>query len=614
MKTVLLLLPLLASQAFAAGGSCPTGNTIDQNGNPISLSSLGITSCFYISKSAGNDSNAGTSESSPWAHMPGMPSCTGKCSSTTPAAGEGFILHGGDTWTSSDLGVGFAWSGTSASPIYVGVDQTWYNSSVCGSAWCRPIWNAGSAGSGDMFQLYNQSYVVLDDIEWTGMRNNQNGVQNSGGGNVRATRLYIHGWSHTGNSNNVGFFSQGGSGSIADHNVIDGSDSSQNTFNAVYSSWSQFQYNYVSYVVSGVLATTDAVHDNTFLNTVTSADGDHCNALFTFAPLSGNSQLIYNNVIANGTACPGGVVLWFNGNGSPNSSWVGYGFGNVMYNLSSNPVNIGNHGSGSYGTYYWFNNTVDCSVGGCGGTPPAGPFWTMYDNNNQAIPSALNFSCSGCTVPKCSVGAGPGCTDLTQSENAANTQGYSSTENYPYSPSSVCASSSCGTVGVGTNVSSYCTALSSINSAAGAACQYSTGAGCAYNVSNHTLTCPNDARVSRPATTAWDIGAYQFASGGCTITPTTIGSISTGQSVSQQFTASGCNASTFSISSGSLSGSGLTLSSSGLLSGTAQAGSFSFTIAYGTAADPITLTVSGATSAGSTTPPSAPSSLSATVK
>ncbi len=432
------------------------------------------------------------------------------------------------------------------------------------------------------------------------MQNDQNGAVNTGGGNVRFTQLYIHGWQHTGNSNNVGFFSQGGPGSMADHNIIDGSDSTENTFNGFYSQWSQIQYNYIQYVVSGILASTDAVHDNTIQHTVTSADGDHCNALFTFMPATGNTQLIYNNVIDNGDSCPGGVVLWFNGNGSTDSSWIGYGFGNVMYNLSSNPVNIGNHGSGNYGTYYWFNNTVDCTAGGCGGPPPSGPYWTIYDNNNDTIGGALDFTCSGCTVPICSDGTGTGCTDLNQSESVANGQGYTSTETYPYSPASACTSSTCGTLQNGTNVMSYCNALSSTSgvgtSAAATACQSSTSAGCAYNTSNHTLSCPNDGETARPASGAWNIGAYQLASTGCAVTPAGIGPYTVGQLVSQQFTASSCSTSTFTISSGSLLGSGLTLSSGGLLSGTAQAGSLNFTVAYGTANDAISLTINAAPS------------------
>jgi hypothetical protein len=93
-----------------------------------------------------------------------------------------------------------------------------------------------------------------------------------------------------------------------------------------------------------------------------------------------------------------------------------------------------------------------------------------------------------------------------------------------------------------------------------------------------------------------DRGAYQFITAGCSITSSSVGPYTKGQSVSLQFTPSNCSTGTFTISLGSLSGSGLTLSSGGLLSGTAQAGSFSFTVAYSTATDSISLTTNVAPS------------------
>ncbi len=97
----------------------------------------------------------------------------------------------------------------------------------------------------------------------------------------------------------------------------------------------------------------------------------------------------------------------------------------------------------------------------------------------------------------------------------------------------------------------------------------------------------------------------------CTISPSSIGPYATGQSVSQTFTEANCNSSTFTISSGSLTGSGLSLNSStGVLSGTAVAGSFSFTIDYNTALDPISLTINTAPSITTTTLPNAASASS----
>ncbi|RSL17385.1 hypothetical protein EDE15_2917 [Edaphobacter aggregans] len=527
---------LAVKPSFATGGKCPSGNTtIDPSGNPINIADIGvngtitggITSCFYASQATGSDTNSGTTEASPWKHIPGMSGCSGVCASTIPVAGEAFILKGGDTWTATtDMnGLQWAWSGTSTHPIAVSTDPTWFNSS-CGASWCRPIFNANSAATNNMFNVGKQSWNIFDNIEVTGMRNNINGCQMASSTNTRCTQLYFHGWSHTGNSDNVGFFAQCGTADMIDHNVIDGSDSTKNTFNGVFSSCAgTIAYNYFAYVVSGVLASTDSVHDNTILHTVTSIDGDHCNALFTFGPASGTSQLIYNNYINNGNSCPGGVVLWFNGNGGGSSSWVGYGFNNVMWGLSSNPVNVGNHQTTNYGTYYWFNNTVDCALGGCGGTPGNG-YWTMFDQNNHAIPSALNFDATsfGGSIPTpCNLGKGTGCTDLTQTEAVANGQGYMSTEAHPYSPIGNCTPSTCGTVQSGTNLTStYCSTLSSVDAAAGAACLSSSSVGVAYNSTSHKVTGPSATPLPRPSSGPWDIGAYQLGIQGGPSAPTSL--------------------------------------------------------------------------------------------
>jgi hypothetical protein len=164
------------------------------------------------------------------------------------------------------------WSGSSSHPIYIGVDPTWFDTS-CGASWCRPIFDAQSSVNDNMFQTVNQSWLIVDNIEMKGMRNNQNGFLGSGGANTRVTQMYFHGWSHTGNSNNVGFFSQMGMGSMLDHNVIYGSDSSKNAMNGFYSSNAgTIQYNYVGYVVSGMLGSADDFNNNIIENGVESTE------------------------------------------------------------------------------------------------------------------------------------------------------------------------------------------------------------------------------------------------------------------------------------------------------------------------------------------------------
>lgn len=552
IKKILLALLLLAPFAAYADTNCLTFTSIDSNGNSITLSSVGIARCFYISKSLGSNSNAGTSEGSPWASLPGMPSCSGNCSAHTPASGDAFILYGGDTWTSGDLGVTWNWGGSNSSnQIYVGIDQStpWFNASVCGASWCRPIWNfTGTSGKNAFLAASNKSWWWLDNVEIKGMCNNENGVYVQGATNVRASRLYFHGWTHCTSSDNVGFFSQGGSGATADHNVIDGSDSSKNTFNGAFSYWSSFKYNFVQYVVSGFLGGADQVHDNIVLNAVTSADGDHCNGIFTFYPINGNYQLIYNNVIAMSNACSGGVNSWFNGNSGTNSTWKGWGFGNVYYNTSGgNLINFGNHGAGNYGTYYWFNNTVDGTNGGCGGTPSSGPFWSIYDENNHYI--ACTYApvvppSGGTVIGPCTNGSGASCHDIKQTLSAANGQGYNKTQTAPYSPINSCTSGTCATVQSGSNLTTaVCNTLNGVNTDAFNACNLGRG-GITYNSTTHTVSQPNYTTNARPSSAGWDTGAYQFASGGGgaanapTFSPTA-GTFMSAQSVTPSTTSGG---------------------------------------------------------------------------
>ena len=63
---------------------------------------------YYVSVS-GSDSADGTSKSTAWAHLPGMPSATGIAGSYSAVAGDTFILKGCDVWYNT--------SGTSNFPL-----------------------------------------------------------------------------------------------------------------------------------------------------------------------------------------------------------------------------------------------------------------------------------------------------------------------------------------------------------------------------------------------------------------------------------------------------------------------------------------------------------------
>lgn len=495
---------------------------------------------YYISKSLGSDSNSSAqaqSKSTSWAHLPGMQSCTANCASYSPVAGDSFILYGGDTWGNSDLGVNWQWSGSSSAVIYIGTDQTWYSSSVCGANFCRPIFNCGGAacaGANNDYFNVSANYVTFDDIEMTGLYKNDSNYGPDcyffvNGLYIEAKNMYFHGWSLGPNGNNGGFAAwygyAGGSaltGTQLHDSVFDGSDTAMNSLYGVWGGVEQLYNNYFRYLVADIVGLVNIEHDNTGEYYVTSASGDHCNLFYEEGPLSGTIVLIYNSVVRNTTTgCPGGVHYFINGYTGANSSFVAYFFNNVGYTLyPANVIDIApSSGSGgNYGKYFLFNNTFECgndsSQEACPGLPAstAGVTYTVNSLNNYWVTS----------VTACPSGNGATCNEsssLTQTVQTASGYGYTSSQTYAFSPTA----SNSPTVGQGANEQSLCTTISGINATAGTACQSDTTYGVGYNTSNHTVSAPGRPVNQRPASAAWDIGAYQYSATGTPNPPTKLG-------------------------------------------------------------------------------------------
>jgi len=531
---------LCAGSAFGVtptGGACPTGaNYINPStGSQVTLSSLGVTKCFYIS-AAGSDTNSGTTEASPWLHAPGMIGCTANCAlidngSGNPGnarPGQGFIVRGGDVWHSANLPWTWRSAGSSGSPIYLGVDTTWYT----GSSWTRPVLNLDNAGNGmnGLGSAFitgggNQSpYVWLDDFEFI---NNYTCITGGSGysgyaqlnsSNSTFTRNYLHAWTHCSTANvpdGCELFSldeaNGESGYTVEYNIWDGSDSTNggDSCYAMYEGGSDsttiIAYNFIQDVANGVVGQYPIVHDNTILNIVRD-----------YAQLNGNGSyhgnafennhcqspcFIYNNVIS-GVNPYAGVTFW----DSPNGSFD-YIFNNVIVNTSNGNVLDTLTGSGAQaagGYVMEFNNTVEC---GMDSSPPSS-MCSGDTNSATAKSSFLNnhFLTTHPPVPLSNWGTQSN--NVTQTKSTANGQGYSLTEMYSFSP----ASASNSSVHAGANEQTLCATIAGLNPAAGIACQSDTTYGVSYNTSNHTVTSPARTPVARPMTGAWDSGAYQFSS------------------------------------------------------------------------------------------------------
>ncbi len=553
---------LSARSAFAAGGTCPTGASYVNTSTKtlVTLTSLGVTQCYYIAAN-GSDSNSGTSELSPWLHAPMMPNCSGNCATVQNATlrpGTGLIFRGGDTWhegnPSASPYTGGTWgfnnppgpAGTSANPIYVGVDKSWFS----GSSWARPILTGdnppttsqtlGSCTyptSGNVLDISGGAYYIIDNFEMTGVCTtsaNWNVIYVAYGsmsGYANFYNLYIHGWSHVGfpNPNNCtanstcmsafrGSVNSGNypPGDTLLYDIVDGSDSDPVPMEFCYCGAWHVAYSYFNNGSQFITRTQNSFHDSAILNFV---DNGHANVMESVGdvPGSSNAYAMYNNIFAHlyvSSTVTSNVGFWPS---RPVGSTL-YWFNNIVYDAG--PMEFFNNGENgsNEGALAMFNNTFQLNHrtdGGadslsCSATGNAAP----YTNGNNHFISDDVATLGAMYASNCS-GQGTDTTSLLMTNSTATRDGYTSSQTNVFSPTS----SSSPTVGAGTNrTASFCAALTTasgidsyLTDAAGA-CQNDTSYACTYNASNHTISCPSRTAVVRP-TGAWNIGAYQYNSG-----------------------------------------------------------------------------------------------------
>ena len=552
---------------FVAGawgqGACPAG--------------LPVTGakCYFIAAN-GSDSNNGTSETSPWLHAPGMPNCTGSCAAVKPAAGNGFVFRGGDTWhfgitadAASNPASGGKWSignwaggtcnyeGTTSGCIYWGVDKNWFS----GNSWTHPILNGDNPLStslvsscayqvgtnNDAVQIFNGEY--FDNFEMRGFCSSRNPastgpgsdiwISYGGTGNIFETNLYIHGWTATttaGTSNStipctlIGGSTQSTAQQFLIGDVIDGSDS-----NAGACAWGTFPMfthmkdSLVRYTTQGVGQNCHDIHDNIFEYISNPNVPTHGNILECNGDASGSTpNVFYNNIMRhiNSNFFSGGQVgWWFCPNTTPE-----YWFNNIVYDTGGHGVGnlwavagtIQYSGCTNTGKQYMFNNTLSGAIQVChlsGSNPTGGQYLYVYNEHLLNTP----YDGTGCNG-----GAGDA-SNVSMTWAVGDSQGYL-TGSAGFTDSDTCANESAkpctptatgnGTVGTGHNEAAYCSTLATytsetaIGTDAANACQYGTTDGCSYNRTTHTMNCPAQPQVARPASAAWDAGAYQFSNTG----------------------------------------------------------------------------------------------------
>lgn len=179
MKKNVIAYCILAFLSCSCTKSTDTGNSI----NPLAPGD-GVN--YYLDADHGNDSNAGTSETTAWKTL-------AKVNATTFQAGNSILLKSGGIWNGQLYPKG---SGTTASPIKI---------SAYGSGPKPKVYLSGTVGA--PVYLFNQSNWIIENLElsnYSAVRGDvfRQGifVQNTGGGlvsNITIRNNYIHAVSGT---------------------------------------------------------------------------------------------------------------------------------------------------------------------------------------------------------------------------------------------------------------------------------------------------------------------------------------------------------------------------------------------------------------------------------
>lgn len=449
---------------------------------------------YYISYSAGSNSNNGTTTSTPWKSHPYMQTgagCAGSPHAYTHVNGDRFIFKGGDSWPAACFDMVIATGGSSGSPDYYGVDAAFFT----GGAWTRPKFdpNHATPTGNYMIKGFGTSNQTWDNIEIV----NQGVAVQAGAFSVGEAfqyansdtgiilqNMYIHDWNINGalSGDNVEY----SAGSIYGNVILLNSEIEDSAgymtsgptnvrTGGACQNCEEVGGNQIHDVMAGCFS-VNSCHDNTFYNMtgeIQSYTSLHSQIIEDDADQG--SMAVYNNIIHDSSGI--GVTIYM----CP-PTWI---YNNVIWN--TNNVNIMMSGAcgPAAGTSYVENNTVDCSNGtACFGTDSKGTLnGTVNLKNNHWITngSPTSFPSSITTLNQT--------TNITMSTSTATSQGY--TSGNVYQPTSGGDS----TVGAGTNLSS--------------------SPNCTGNL---TALCFDRLGLARGAT--WDIGAYEFPNGGAASTPT----------------------------------------------------------------------------------------------
>jgi hypothetical protein len=461
------------------------------------LLSTGMAATYYIDFETGNDSNNGTSPSTPWKRHPFMAS---ESVAYTQAAGDRFIFKGGVIWSNSFPFV-INVSGRTDNRYYFGTTNTWGTG--------RAVFDGGG-NEGNIFLLGAAvSNLTIADIE---IRNHAKSpaIHATAPTYTTLSNLYIHKWwrgNATIDGDGGGIYNNyagvaGGSLTefLITHCTIKNPDGDFN-FGVCVRGCGELAFSELGYAPELQLHGGYSVHDNEFHNNIESFMGDaaqHPNVTYLdnfngTQILPGGKVYFYNNLIRDIRAGNAVQLIYPNlGTGGLGDNGQMYIFNNVVVNApNGRTICIDNYGAGSgaaYKFYIWNNSFENTQLSGtiigvASRTGVPAPGLISYFNNHF-IGSGTVYSSGGTT----STLSGNNVRHTSVSE--ASAAGYAQANFYLPQAGGV-------TVGTGTNF--FNSGLQAL--------QFDTSLG--------------HRRIpkARPSTGVWDIGAYMYGNVGPVTNP-----------------------------------------------------------------------------------------------
>lgn len=491
---------------------------------PLAFCLSASAATYYVDNASGSDSAAGTSSGAAWAHCPGDGSATGNANRTL-AAGDTVIFHGGVTYTVASGKTIYAnASGSAGSPI------TYLSGHLASPQWgtTPAVINGASAAADHTIDLSGYSYITVNGLTLVGNQGYpyiaQVGGSWSSGGNISILNCSM---SNSPAGGAGGVYIQGLYGGATPANFIVSNNIIANTeWHGIFLRWGMSNVSLLNNTISNIGA----------------ANGNDCIALFGLDGI-GNSNanlVIRSNDVSNATIkspiifqnyIVGALVEqnYFHGS----FGYSGMDMDGCFTNLTiRNNVwdmnNLNYYGTIAFSTdqgtvygdgIYIYNNTFRTTIGGGGfsqaaiyigrgDNTAATAFWRMQITNNIVINST-----SGDPVLEIqanSAGSGPivnlatfGCDYNVYEATADSTPFVLRGTAYSLANWRTAISGDAHSViGAPTFVSGTDLHLGAADTVARGAAVNLTG----------SFTLDKDSNT-RPASGAWDIGAYEYQGG-----------------------------------------------------------------------------------------------------